>query len=247
MGRVVVPVTRPDGRINYLPHEAYNVVGRRNFGANWQERFANQPTLPDIEYVRRAIERGGPEADRYRPELANGEAEYDRRQAQRRRERRVFDALIEALHSGKTEAYTGDWQIISVEAWKHDAQLFGIFSLDIYLALQTESIVSGISVDKTRLDDWMGSTFSSIDPEEPEFPEPGPIGRPRDDWPWFREELAREIGAWDDFENGWRGRICLKLRRSYIINHPGIEPRRVPKVVTIMRRIKPELDTTEVR
>lgn len=78
-------VTRPDGEINYLPDEAYMVVGRRNY-PTWQERFSNQPALPDLGYVLKIIERNGHEADRFRHELEQGSEQYNIRQVQRRHE-----------------------------------------------------------------------------------------------------------------------------------------------------------------
>ena len=59
-----MPRSGPDGRPVYLPHEAFNLIGRKVYDQEWREAFSGGEPLPDLEMKKRILARGGPDADR---------------------------------------------------------------------------------------------------------------------------------------------------------------------------------------
>ncbi len=155
-----MPRSGPDGRLFYLPHEAFNLIGRKVYDQEWREAFSGGGPLPDLEMAKRILARGGPEADRFRSFGELDDGDYEIIQSRRFRESYVFGELLNALQWGKTEAFLKSqgesWQPVSFTSWGENPELTDILRGDLLAALRDLKPGSGrLRIDKAPLDAWV--------------------------------------------------------------------------------------------
>lgn len=250
-----MPKAGPDGRPAYLPHEAFNLIGRKVYGQEWREAFSGGEPLPDLKMAKRILARGGPEADRLRPFGDLDDSDYAIIQSRRFRENYVFRELLNALLWGKTEAYLkteeGRWKPLSDHSWQEAPQLTNLLRCDLLAALRNLEPGSGrLLIDKAPLDAWIHNIHEPNDAAPAIAVEPNPVGRPGPNWESIRAELRRMEagGELPEIKREWRTKTSGKLRDFYENAFPEEVARGLtPEVRTIRDKLKADFDCIEER
>ena len=121
-----MPEIGPNGLHMYLPHEAYNAMGRHLFRDKWRDSFSGI-TLPHPAGAIELLASDGVTEEQRRvigdPESEN----YHQRQSLTAHEQITFGRLIETLQLGKTDAWRKDtddqWTRFPYSDWQPGSDL----------------------------------------------------------------------------------------------------------------------------
>jgi hypothetical protein len=190
-----MPKIGPDGLHRYLPHEAYNAMGRHLFRDNWRDSFSGI-TLPHPPAAI-ALLASGDATEEQKAAIGDPTTEnYHQRQSLTAHEQITFGRLIEALRLGKTDAWRKDaddqWTRIPYSEWQSGSDLCECLKGELLATLHEHQAPSEtLWIETQRLDEFIAAQpvpeFGSYQPEAIRRGR----GRPGLDWECIKAEFRR--------------------------------------------------------
>jgi hypothetical protein len=258
----MMPQPGPEGDYAYLPHEAYDLIGRQKWAALWIPRFSGQRSLPHLPLAKKIVKRGGSDAEALGALLALGDSKYDEIQTQRRREAAAVSELLDALEWGKAQAWRRldgtEWQPIPPHHWRDKDDLKRALVDDIAAYWRDASFAPGdLLIDKRDLDKWLPNVTAPAERSPVVALTPGRAGRPRLK---HVEALIAELHARHKAGKlppikDKRTQVCAQLQAWYAGQFPDdtelvAGPRgkpivKSPNVKTILKKLSKVLDKLE--
>tara|TARA_B100000315_G_scaffold214540_1_gene213206 strand:+ start:556 stop:1308 length:753 start_codon:yes stop_codon:yes gene_type:complete len=240
-----MPVEGPNGLYMYLPYEAYEAIGHQLYRGEWMSPFSPGPLLPDPPMAKAIIERGGKNAKIIRSMGDPDSDEYKLLQIKSARTHKVLGLMREVLSFGKARAWRkvgNNWQPIDYLEWGEEGTLFDQLLEELHLHYVEHKISSGdIAIEQASFRISIEFFSQAIVEANVPLGQRARPGRKGYDWVFFREELSRleTKGALPQESQSYREAICRALYEWHCSEFPS---KKAPKIETIKRRLKPDLD-----